>query len=419
MSEKEHCAISDGDSRQRGDSQPVRIRFKLNIPLLFENGKQETLKSVRLSKFLPSTSLCQITATNSSVLPPSTTQVQQKSQTLAVCETNRMFISQTTRYRIRSCSYDKETRRLRSPQRRPTSTTRVREPKRIQATHSIKISEPEKQSPSPPKAQRPPGCKPKVNRAIKGIFRRLHEAQHAKHKTRSFLNPERSDVVNDPNKSVSSSNDTDDDNEEHQVWDNSEVLLRGINLNEDIDENGQKFGVCNLYKARYGLYPGKREKIENARVVQLMSMLAATSFQNKPSKYNQWSSFNDHRDYSREYIPKQRLGDFLELWQANKERSKRTIPSLRNNQMKKSRLVRALPLTSRELTLTSVQNSQVSHLNPTAFEARSRIKSIGCKPYSVAVSSSRKKPTWFGNENSQIIPGVALPVTNANSTENH
>ena len=38
----------------------------------------------------------------------------------------------------------------------------------------------------------------------------------------------------------------------HDVWDNTDLELRGIDIEKEIDAQGQKFNIVSLLRARYG-----------------------------------------------------------------------------------------------------------------------------------------------------------------------
>lgn len=97
-----------------------------------------------------------------------------------------------------------------------------------------------------------------------------------------------------------SSSDVTEGSEFHSVYGNSELRIRGIDVENLKDRNGKDFDVFNLFKARFQQYSDGKHSIDNKDVVRLLGRLM------KNKNNNEVRSFlvEGEKDYKAGYEPK-------------------------------------------------------------------------------------------------------------------
>ena len=114
----------------------------------------------------------------------------------------------------------------------------------------------------------------------------------------------------------------------HDVWDDTELELRGIDTNRNLQSDGRRFDFFHWYKARYGSFPNKRTQITNRRVAEAILRLSCGHRNSKDLKLTK-PDFSDTTDYSKPY-PLNRCSNalkFMEFWRFNKRIKTNYLPT--------------------------------------------------------------------------------------------
>ena len=137
---------------------------------------------------------------------------------------------------------------------------------------------------------------------------------HQKVEHNHHLQHKNSDKITSTSSNVSSY--IEGNEEIHEIWDNTDFIMKGIDLEKGVDPLGNEFNFFNLYKARYSSFPSKREAIDNQGVInQIRSLDTINGKHPLPNigKYP-WYTFEDTLDCSIPFSKDERFKNFLHYW---------------------------------------------------------------------------------------------------------
>ncbi|KAL4508292.1 hypothetical protein ABPG72_003596 [Tetrahymena utriculariae] len=143
------------------------------------------------------------------------------------------------------------------------------------------------------------------------------------------------------NNNITEQNLNEEEEEDHNIWDDDLLKIRGIDTENWIDNDGSTFTLFHLYKARFGTHPNQREEITNEEVIKMMKRFSRNR-RNKNLERFPWEKFNDNRVYCDEtdiYFDKNfqifhKL--FNQFYNNDKARHERTL--IKNNFIQKLQL---------------------------------------------------------------------------------
>ncbi|EAR99555.1 hypothetical protein TTHERM_00138180 (macronuclear) [Tetrahymena thermophila SB210] len=157
-----------------------------------------------------------------------------------------------------------------------------------------------------------------------------------------------------------------EEEEDHNIWDDDLLKIRGIDTENWIDSDGSTFTLFHLYKARFGTHPNQREEITNEEVIKMMKRFSRNR-RNKNLERFPWETFNDDRVYCDEsdiYYDKNfqifhKL--FNQFYNNDKARHDRTL--IKNNFIQKLQLENGKKIPSLEDELVQTKNTDSTPSN--------------------------------------------------------
>lgn len=141
------------------------------------------------------------------------------------------------------------------------------------------------------------------------------------------------------NETPVSSNPSDqtDSEEVYSIFKNSGLKIRGIDLDNLVTKNGQKFDFYQLFKARFQMYDTGKARIDNHEVVQLVRQILGKELTDSARKF----MCCDNSDYRKGAFKPERdsnYKEFANVWREHKDlqdkrpKAKILPPSLQNIQ---------------------------------------------------------------------------------------
>ncbi|KAL4457065.1 hypothetical protein ABPG74_014703 [Tetrahymena malaccensis] len=165
---------------------------------------------------------------------------------------------------------------------------------------------------------------------------------------------------------ITEQNLNEEEEEEHNIWDDDLLKIRGIDTENWIDSDGSTFTLFHLYKARFGTHPNQREEITNEEVIKMMKRFSRNR-RNKNLERFPWETFNDNRVYCDEsdiYYDKNfqifhKL--FNQFYNNDKVRHDRTL--IKNNFIQKLQLEDGKKINTLEDEISQTKNTDSTPSN--------------------------------------------------------